>query len=127
MEEDISRIVISFASLPVAVTQVATVARIIWFTAARTRLGLEKVAAGQMPHIDRFGIRVAAFDRQAVARKLGAIGVLVKDDKGKIKTQKLGSRHTAAGAVHATDRAASNRPTPAASAAPTCGGTTYVV
>jgi hypothetical protein len=32
MEEDISRIVISFASLPVAVTQVATVARIIWFT-----------------------------------------------------------------------------------------------
>ena len=47
----------------------------IWFTAARTRLGLEKVAAGQMPHIDRFGIRVAAFDRQAVTRKLGAIGV----------------------------------------------------
>jgi catechol 2,3-dioxygenase-like lactoylglutathione lyase family enzyme len=47
----------------------------IWFTAARTRLGLERVAAGQMPHIDRFGIRVAAFDRQAVARKLGAIGV----------------------------------------------------
>jgi len=49
----------------------------IWFTAARTRLGLEKVAAGQMPHIDRFGIRVAAFDRQAVARKLGAIGITV--------------------------------------------------
>jgi catechol 2,3-dioxygenase-like lactoylglutathione lyase family enzyme len=49
----------------------------IWFTAARTRLGLEKVAPGQMPHIDRFGIRVAAFDRQAVARKLGAIGITV--------------------------------------------------
>src|SRR4029079_14021648 len=49
----------------------------IWFTAARTRLGLEKVAAGQMPHIDRFGIRGAAFDPQAVARKLGAIGVTV--------------------------------------------------
>ena len=47
----------------------------IWFTAARTRLALEKVAAGQMPHIDRFGIRVAAFDRQVVARKLAAIGV----------------------------------------------------
>jgi hypothetical protein len=30
-----------------------------------------------MPHIDRFGIRVAAFDPQAVARKLGAIGVTV--------------------------------------------------
>ena len=49
----------------------------IWFTAARTRLGLEKVAEGQMPHIDRFGIRVAAFDRQAITRKLGAIGVTV--------------------------------------------------
>ena len=47
----------------------------IWFTAARTRLGLEKMGDGQMPHIDRFGIRVAAFDRQAVTRKLGAIGV----------------------------------------------------
>jgi catechol 2,3-dioxygenase-like lactoylglutathione lyase family enzyme len=49
----------------------------VWFTAARTRLGLEKVAAGQMPHIDRLGIRVAAFNRQAVIRKLGAAGVVV--------------------------------------------------
>jgi catechol 2,3-dioxygenase-like lactoylglutathione lyase family enzyme len=49
----------------------------IWFTAARTRLGLEKMAEGQMPHINRFGIRVAAFDRGAVTRKLGAIGVTV--------------------------------------------------
>jgi catechol 2,3-dioxygenase-like lactoylglutathione lyase family enzyme len=54
----------------------------IWFTAARTRLGLEKMAAGQMPHINRFGIRVAAFDRQAVARKLGAIGVTVLPSPG---------------------------------------------
>jgi catechol 2,3-dioxygenase-like lactoylglutathione lyase family enzyme len=49
----------------------------IWFTAARTRLGLEKAAAGEMPRIDRFGIRVAGFDRPAVTRKLGAIGVTV--------------------------------------------------
>jgi len=49
----------------------------IWFTAARTRLGLEKTADGQKPHVDRFGIRVAAFDRQAITRKLGAIGVTV--------------------------------------------------
>lgn len=49
----------------------------IWFTAARTRLGLEKMSVGEMPHVNRFGIRVAAFDRQAVARKLGAIGVTV--------------------------------------------------
>ncbi|HEU4892083.1 MAG TPA: VOC family protein [Vicinamibacterales bacterium] len=54
----------------------------IWFTAARTRLGLEKMAEGQMPHIDRFGIRVAAFDRQAVTRKLGAIGVTVVPSTG---------------------------------------------
>ncbi len=31
--------------------------------------------------------------------KLGAIGVLVKDDKGKIKTHKVGSRKTKGGAV----------------------------
>ena len=54
----------------------------IWFTAARTRVGLEKAAAGQMPHINRFGIRVAAFDRQAVSRKLGAIGVTVLPSPG---------------------------------------------
>jgi hypothetical protein len=35
-----------------------------------------------MPHIDRFGIRVAAFDRQAVTRKLGAIGVTVLPSTG---------------------------------------------
>jgi catechol 2,3-dioxygenase-like lactoylglutathione lyase family enzyme len=54
----------------------------IWFTAARTRLGLEKVEAGEMPHIDRFGIRVAAFDRGAVTRTLGAIGVEVLPSSG---------------------------------------------
>jgi catechol 2,3-dioxygenase-like lactoylglutathione lyase family enzyme len=54
----------------------------IWFTTARTRLGLEKMAAGGTPHIDRFGIRVAAFDREAVTRKLGAIGVAVLPPTG---------------------------------------------
>ena len=54
----------------------------IWFSAARTRLGLEKGAPGQMPHINRFGIRVAAFDRQAVTRKLAAIGVTVLPSPG---------------------------------------------
>jgi catechol 2,3-dioxygenase-like lactoylglutathione lyase family enzyme len=48
----------------------------IWFTAARSRLGLEQ-AGGAMPLIDHFGIRVLALDRQAVTRKLGAIGVTV--------------------------------------------------
>jgi catechol 2,3-dioxygenase-like lactoylglutathione lyase family enzyme len=55
----------------------------VWFTAARTRLGLEKMAAGQTPHIDRFGIRVAAFDRGAITRKLGAIGVAVLPSTGR--------------------------------------------
>ncbi len=54
----------------------------IWFTAARTRLGLEQMAEGQTPHVDRFGIRVAAFDRQAVTRKLGAIGIAVLPTTG---------------------------------------------
>jgi len=54
----------------------------IWFTAARTRLGLEKMADGQMPHVDRFGIRVAAFDRQVITRKLAAIGVTVLPSTG---------------------------------------------
>ncbi len=31
--------------------------------------------------------------------KLGAIGILVKDDKGKVKTQKLGKRKTGTGVV----------------------------
>jgi catechol 2,3-dioxygenase-like lactoylglutathione lyase family enzyme len=54
----------------------------LWFTAARTRLGLEKVAGGEMPHINRFGIRVAAFDRQAITRKLAAIGVAALPSTG---------------------------------------------
>jgi hypothetical protein len=54
----------------------------IWFTAARTRLCLEKMAEGQMPHVDRFGIRVAAFDREAITRKLGAVGVTVLPSNG---------------------------------------------
>jgi catechol 2,3-dioxygenase-like lactoylglutathione lyase family enzyme len=49
----------------------------IWFTAARARLGLERVASGEPPHINRYGIRVAGFDARAVARKLEGIGVTV--------------------------------------------------
>lgn len=49
----------------------------IWFTAARSRLGLEQASAGEMAHIEHFGIRVAGFDRRNVARRLGAAGVTV--------------------------------------------------
>jgi len=47
----------------------------IWFAAAKTRLGLETVAAGKMPSIDHISIRVAGFDRRAVTDKLKKLGV----------------------------------------------------
>jgi hypothetical protein len=43
--------------------------------------------------------QVKAWDKASKDVKLGAIGVLVKDEKGKIKTRKLGARHTAGGAL----------------------------
>jgi uncharacterized membrane protein len=42
---------------------------------------------------------IKQWDKASKDVKLGAIGVLVKDDKGKIKTHKLGSRKTGAGAL----------------------------
>ena len=43
--------------------------------------------------------QIKAWDKASADVKLGAIGVLVKDDKGKIKTHKMGSRKTKGGAV----------------------------
>ncbi len=42
---------------------------------------------------------VKAWDKASKEIKLGGIGVLVKDDKGKIKTHKLGARKTGTGVV----------------------------
>jgi hypothetical protein len=42
---------------------------------------------------------IKGWDKASKDVKLGAIGVLVKDDKGKIKTHKLGKRKTGGGAV----------------------------
>ena len=42
---------------------------------------------------------IKQWDKASKDVKLGAIGVLVKDDKGKIKTHKLGKRQTALGAI----------------------------
>lgn len=42
---------------------------------------------------------IKQWDKASKDIKLGAIGVLVKDDKGKIKTHKLGKRKTGTGAV----------------------------
>ncbi len=42
---------------------------------------------------------IKEWDKASKDIKLGAIGVLVKDDKGKIKTDKVGTRKTKTGAV----------------------------
>jgi hypothetical protein len=42
---------------------------------------------------------IKAWDKASKDIKLGSIGVLVKDEKGKIKTQKAGARHTKTGAA----------------------------
>lgn len=42
---------------------------------------------------------IKQWDKASKEVKLGAIGVLVKDDKGKIKTHKLGKHKTGTGAV----------------------------
>ena len=43
--------------------------------------------------------QIKGWDKANKEVKLGAIGVLVKDDKGKIKTHKLGARKTKTGAI----------------------------
>jgi hypothetical protein len=43
--------------------------------------------------------QIKGWDKASKEVKLGAIGVLAKDDKGKIKTHKLGARKTKTGAV----------------------------
>jgi catechol 2,3-dioxygenase-like lactoylglutathione lyase family enzyme len=55
----------------------------IWFQIGDTRLGLERVPAGQKPQIAHFGVKVAAFDRDALTaglRKLGAEVVASPDE-----------------------------------------------
>ena len=47
----------------------------IWFTVAKTRLGLETVAPGKMPAVDHISIKVAGFDKRAVTDKLKKLGV----------------------------------------------------
>ena len=42
---------------------------------------------------------IKKWDKASKEIKLGSIGVLVKDEKGKVKTHKLGARHTTTGAA----------------------------
>lgn len=48
---------------------------------------------------DRAVDTVKQWDKASKEIKLGAIGILVKDDQGKIRTHKLGKRKTGTGAV----------------------------
>jgi hypothetical protein len=49
----------------------------VWFQIGGTRLGLEQAAPGQKPHIEHFGIKVAAFDRAVVTAGLVKLGAQV--------------------------------------------------
>ena len=46
----------------------------VWFRIGDTRLGLEQAQPGQKPHIEHFGVKVAAFDRNAVTAALKTLG-----------------------------------------------------
>jgi hypothetical protein len=58
----------------------------VWFQIGDTRLGLEQAAPGQKPHIEHFGIKVAAFDRAAVTAGLARLGaqVIVAPDEADV-------------------------------------------
>jgi len=59
-------------------TSDATAPGRVWFhLASDTRIGLEPVAQGAMPHFVRFGIKVAPFDSAAVAAALQTAGAEV--------------------------------------------------
>ena len=59
-------------------TRDAEVPERVWFNLARnTRIGIEPVARGAVPHFVRFGIKVAPFDSAAVAQVLRAAGAEV--------------------------------------------------
>lgn len=51
----------------------------IWFQIGDTRLGLQQAAPGQKPHIAHYAVKVAPFDRRAVAEGLTKLGAQVVD------------------------------------------------
>lgn len=64
----------------------------VWFRIGDTRLGLEQVRAGQKPHIEHFGVKVAPFDRAAVTAgltKLGATMVPSPDESDVLRFRDL--------------------------------------
>ena len=63
----------------------------IWFRIGDTRLGLEQARAGQKPHIEHFGVKVASFDRAVTAglTKLGATLVPSPDEPDVVRFRDL--------------------------------------
>ena len=64
----------------------------VWFRIGDTRLGLEQAPAGQKPHIEHFGVKVAPFDRNAATaalKKLGATIVPSPDEAGVLRFRDL--------------------------------------
>ncbi len=59
----------------------------VWFTVAKTRLGLEAAAAGEKPSIHHICLRIAGFDKRGITEKLKAAGVDVipSDDENLLR------------------------------------------
>jgi len=54
----------------------------VWFAAARTKLGLQAVGAGEMPKVDHICIRVARFDRRTILDKLKELHAEIVSSNG---------------------------------------------
>jgi catechol 2,3-dioxygenase-like lactoylglutathione lyase family enzyme len=59
----------------------------IWFDVARTKLGLEAVAAGKQPSIDHVSVRIAGFDQKTATEKLKKLGaeIVPSNDEGLLR------------------------------------------
>jgi catechol 2,3-dioxygenase-like lactoylglutathione lyase family enzyme len=63
----------------------------VWFDVAQTKLGLEKVAAGEQPRVHHFTLRVAGFDRSLAVERLTRLGAKIapSSDEGLLRFQDL--------------------------------------
>lgn len=59
----------------------------IWFQVARTRLGLQSVASGEMPKIDHICIKVARFEKRVLSEKLQKLNaeIIPSSDEGLLR------------------------------------------
>jgi catechol 2,3-dioxygenase-like lactoylglutathione lyase family enzyme len=59
----------------------------VWFESARTKLGLETIAAGQTPKVDHICVKVAGFDKRKITEKLKNLKVEIasSNDEGLLR------------------------------------------